>query len=728
MPRATQKKASSTNKGERLLDLPLPRGRTAPAAFVFGKSASYLRLDNLGEPLFWRLALARTAKADGDAVAAGFDPNGSRAARAFAEPNAVDAAPEEPAEELAAAINGVAEYGLQTADDHEYFLSKFGDLVGVIRVKRKGDDGWSATMAKSNVPRVLTPEAVAEGLMPPPGHSGLPKSLEAVVPESLHYWKTAGEEARAMRDALVEDGFFTDDCVKAVDGELRKVEVKYFLYEPSAKRRTAKRAVGALLADAVPANVRALKSAAPTDAADWLEALDAVDSPSTLAFLSGSADVSAREIARAVETFKGEFVAIHADTRANRAALSPVGVLFKLDGAPDQVFCSSFAPAAGVVQPEVTTKNVDFQGIAVTIDRPVGFVQTGKDATGREWTRTYSCDYGFFPRTKGGDGDELDVYVGPSATSKRVFWVAQNKFDGSFDEFKVFLGFDRPSEAMATYAAHTPRELCGGFSETRIEQVKALLGVDPVTLAKRLSASAVRKVHGVTYEEVRRAVGAAIEESNTSEAGAGAMPVGVWVIDLTDEHAIFERHGELLRVAYTYANGTASLSGAPEAVVRRYEPIGAGAGAPPAMPPAMPDGEAAKAIKGLSLHVVTKAAPAGGDEQIVFGIVLEPDVVDAQNDIYTAESIRAAAERFMEVHGNMGLMHKGIINDKVQILESYLAPVDFTVGDTAIKKGTWLMSCRVADPELWAAVKGGSFTGFSIGGSAIRTPVSAPPV
>ena len=38
-------------------------------------------------------------------------------------------------------------------------------------------------------------------------------------------------------------------------------------------------------------------------------------------------------------------------------------------------------------------------------------------------------------------------------------------------------------------------------------------------------------------------------------------------------------------------------------------------------------------------------------QAIVLGIVLEPEVVDAQGDIYTAEEIRAAAHRFMEDFG-----------------------------------------------------------------------------
>jgi hypothetical protein len=110
------------------------------------------------------------------------------------------------------------------------------------------------------------------------------------------------------------------------------------------------------------------------------------------------------------------------------------------------------------------------------------------------------------------------------------------------------------------------------------------------------------------------------------------------------------------------------------------------------------------------------------EERFVYGIVLEPETVDAQQDIYSADEIRNAAHAFMEKFRTMGFMHKGAINDKVKILESFIAPVDFEVDGAPVKKGTWVMAVKVVDDELWTAVKGGDITGFSIGGSAIRKP------
>ncbi len=110
------------------------------------------------------------------------------------------------------------------------------------------------------------------------------------------------------------------------------------------------------------------------------------------------------------------------------------------------------------------------------------------------------------------------------------------------------------------------------------------------------------------------------------------------------------------------------------------------------------------------------------DERFVLGIVLEPEVVDAQGDIYSPDEIRQAAHRFMEEFGGIGLMHRLAVNDQVKVLESYVAPVDFEIAGVPVKKGTWLLGVRVLSDELWEQVKEGKLTGFSIGGSARRVP------
>jgi DNA adenine methylase len=130
-------------------------------------------------------------------------------------------------------------------------------------------------------------------------------------------------------------------------------------------------------------------------------------------------------------------------------------------------------------------------------------------------------------------------------------------------------------------------------------------------------------------------------------------------------------------------------------------------------------------------EVFTKSIPLikgiePSDERYVMGIVLEPDVVDAQGDTYSAEEIRGAAHKFMEDFGGLGLMHRMRVNGQVKVLESYLAPTSFKVGEREVRKGTWLLAVRILADELWERVRDGDLTGFSIGGSARRIPEAAP--
>lgn len=127
--------------------------------------------------------------------------------------------------------------------------------------------------------------------------------------------------------------------------------------------------------------------------------------------------------------------------------------------------------------PEGTKFKTTFQGIPINVDRPKGFVMMGRDDQGKPWARHYRYDYGFIPRTKGGDGDGLDVFVGPNDKAHEAYWAVQRKPDGDFDEYKVFLGFDNRDEAVAAYRQHIPKKLLAGFVTMKVDMMKAMLGI-----------------------------------------------------------------------------------------------------------------------------------------------------------------------------------------------------------------------------------------------------------
>lgn len=124
-------------------------------------------------------------------------------------------------------------------------------------------------------------------------------------------------------------------------------------------------------------------------------------------------------------------------------------------------------------------KKIAFQGIPIVIDRPRGFVQQGVDGEGVPWERTYQTDYGYIPRTKGGDGSGLDVFVGPDEKSPNAYWVVQRKDDGTFDEYKIFLGYDSAADARKVYEQHVPSKFFSSLNEGTVSQIKALLNMEP---------------------------------------------------------------------------------------------------------------------------------------------------------------------------------------------------------------------------------------------------------
>lgn len=89
-------------------------------------------------------------------------------------------------------------------------------------------------------------------------------------------------------------------------------------------------------------------------------------------------------------------------------------------------------------------------GLDITIENAKGSVRSGKD--GKKWTVVMPAHYGYIKRTEGADGDHVDVYIGPSPASDRVFLVDQVDAEtGHFDEHKALLGFVAKQQAVSAY-------------------------------------------------------------------------------------------------------------------------------------------------------------------------------------------------------------------------------------------------------------------------------------
>ena len=122
---------------------------------------------------------------------------------------------------------------------------------------------------------------------------------------------------------------------------------------------------------------------------------------------------------------------------------------------------------------------------------------------------------------------------------------------------------------------------------------------------------------------------------------------------------------------------------------------------------------------------VTLCKADSEEERFVFGIVLVPEEVDAQGDIYSAEEVRKSCHGFLQYFGGtIRLMHKGEQIEAARVVENYVAKTPEKHGEEVVKEGTWLMAIKVDKTQngdvLWEKIKRGEYTGFSIGGTAAR--------
>ncbi|MFP5165723.1 XkdF-like putative serine protease domain-containing protein [Bacillus licheniformis] len=113
------------------------------------------------------------------------------------------------------------------------------------------------------------------------------------------------------------------------------------------------------------------------------------------------------------------------------------------------------------------------------------------------------------------------------------------------------------------------------------------------------------------------------------------------------------------------------------------------------------------------VKVIVKEAD---EQKLVYGIVYEPDTVDAHGDFMTAAEIEKAAHGFLKDAREIDKQHdfQGGVGE---VVESYVAPVDFEMNGETIKKGSWVLVTKASE-EVWEQIKKGEITGYSMAGTA----------
>lgn len=565
------------------------------------------------------------------------------------------------------------EFGLQKPFSHEYFVTGGKSVSGILNFRQSDPDGdWFVSVSKSMLPAVLQWQAVQTRSMPPDGRSGLPLSLEREVPQEFRYWKSTGDEARRIRDALVKSRHFTSSNVQIVNGEFRRVVQKLFLADAPAE-----------LAERVDWS----------DHFDWSEQIGAhldrevvetfgaihkCKSTQVAYFDAGVVDfVSAGELNEAVR--KGldcgsDFVIGVNDSPFARTILATAGPVFKF--VPDRVMG------------------------AAALDKIFVSSCPLSRSDGIEWLDTELAPTDAWTSSQIEKSHPRDQCMTCKAEPEvECIWA-----DGRGRAWFCARHFDSWREADEREIVRQRRVKNGIVGEHYGDDVEKVDAPDrPQGFAEVLASIELAKQEGMTIQSLIL----------SKDKFATRDDANKWIRE--HEFRIKEGAPDETEQSWRYRQRepsdfvdgsfrTVTITGGVSAVMGRL-----------------------RDAKGDVRKFFDREIPImkTDEERFVLGIVLVPEEVDSQGDIYSASEIRTAAHRFMEQFQNVGLMHRDLVNEKVKILESFIAPADFGIGSQSVKKGTWIMAVRVLDDRLWGAVKDGDLTGFSIGGSAVRVPARA---
>ena len=123
--------------------------------------------------------------------------------------------------------------------------------------------------------------------------------------------------------------------------------------------------------------------------------------------------------------------------------------------------------------------HITIWGMPIAIENPRGSTRSGKDRSGKEWSIEMQNHYGYFNRTEGKDGDQIDVFIGPDVGSNVAFIVDQvDTESGEFDEHKTLLGFRDIESAREGYLSNYEEgwQGLGNITEVPIETFREWIG------------------------------------------------------------------------------------------------------------------------------------------------------------------------------------------------------------------------------------------------------------
>ncbi len=131
------------------------------------------------------------------------------------------------------------------------------------------------------------------------------------------------------------------------------------------------------------------------------------------------------------------------------------------------------------------------------------------------------------------------------------------------------------------------------------------------------------------------------------------------------------------------------------------------------------------------------------EKRIVTGIVHDPYIIDAHKDWIPPNEMENIAFDYMEKSRKIKDRHTDVMGKaKAAVVESWIERYPTTAdykaaiagkphdiyrikhGKDFVNSGSWLMSMKIHDDQMWADIKSGKINAFSLGGEGKRKPVT----
>ncbi|MCK5610875.1 hypothetical protein KAR91_53875, partial [Candidatus Pacearchaeota archaeon] len=198
--------------------------------------------------------------------------------------------------------------------------------------------------------------------------------------------------------------------------------------------------------------------------------------------------------------------------------------------------------------------HVTVQGMEIAIENPKGSQRKGVSPEGKKWSIEMKHHYGYFNRTEGKDGDQVDTFVGPDTESPNVYIVDQvEPGTGKFDEHKVMTGFSSEEAAKEGYLANYEKGWQGleNITEMSIEKFKNWLTWESKKPAATITKDVVVQPKPVETTEKKQAQEA--EKKKIVQPAASENVKEPWEMTLSEYESI---SGKPRKGATSYSENT----------------------------------------------------------------------------------------------------------------------------------------------------------------------------